>query len=224
MKMDFSKNGIRLNKPSSPIAIFGASGRTGQCVLQAANAAGLACRGLVRTPGALRETPAIEVVGSTLDEQVVAKTLKGCAAVCLLLGPRPPYTEVFCAEATQVIVNASQKAGVTRLISQTGAMIGDYPNNRSFLFQAMAGWYQRKQPAPHQDRVQQEQIVRDSGLDWTILKPPRLTMGKPTQRLLAGSDVKVGLLSSASRWDLGKLVVQEILRPSLVERVAFIRG
>jgi len=77
------------------IALFGASGRTGRCVIDEAASRGLDVRGLVRTAGALSGTPATEVVGSFESDSAVDATLEGCSAVDEIVKPRFVEQTVF---------------------------------------------------------------------------------------------------------------------------------
>ena len=204
--------------------MFGATGRTGRCVAEAAKAEGLTPRGLVRRAGSLESSGVAEVVGDLTSAGPVAETLRGCVAACVVFGPHPPFTDLFCAAATRSIVSVMREVGVERLICQTGAMIGDYPRQRSAVFQFATGVYQRRHPGPHQDRVDQELIVRESGLQWTLLKPPRLNEGPGDTEPQVGTDLKVGLMSSVARRALARLIVSEVVRPRFIGKTLFLHG
>ncbi|MGH7410209.1 MAG: hypothetical protein ACREJ6_03985 [Candidatus Methylomirabilis sp.] len=63
-------------------------------------------------------------------------------------------------------------SGPQRLICLTGAMVGDLPSNVSLAMRAMAWVYQPQCPDLAADASGQECAVMDSGLDWTLVKPP----------------------------------------------------
>jgi putative NADH-flavin reductase len=146
----------------------------------------------------------------------------GADAVCCLFGPRPPGNDAFCAEATRTIVEAMRRQGVRRLICQTGAMIGAYPQNRSRALQWMALAFERRRPAVAADRSEQEKVVRESGLDWTLVKPARLTDGPRTRRTRIGPDLRVGLLSKISRSNLAAVILEEIGTPAFARQAVFV--
>ncbi|MDH3206639.1 MAG: NAD(P)H-binding protein, partial [Gemmatimonadota bacterium] len=100
----------------------------------------------------------------------------------------------------------------------------DYSQNRTAVFQLAARIYQRRSPGPHRDRMDQERIVRESGLRWTLLKPPRLTEAGGKGDPEAAPDLKVGLMSSVSRIDLAHLIVSEVLTPRFVYETVFVRS
>jgi putative NADH-flavin reductase len=84
--------------------------------------------------------------------------------------------------------------------------------------------FARRAPELARDRDEQDRIVRASGLDWTIVKPPRLTDGPATGGVRAGVDVRVGLLSRTSRADLAAFMLDEIERRAFVRQPVFVRG
>lgn len=175
------------------IAVFGASGATGEMLLASLAQEKMSVHALVRKAGSLAMAVGrIEVVlGSLAKPEDVFRTLQGCAAAICVFGPRPPYVDVFCEQATANIVAAMRQLGIRRLVCQTGGMIGDYRANRTRPFQWMADAFCKHSPQIAADRIGQERVVMQSGLDWTIVKPPRLTDGEAQGRWRAGADVRL---------------------------------
>ncbi len=189
------------------LTVFGASGRTGRALIAAA-APTWRIRGFVR-PGS--EFPGVELVTGTFsDAQQMADAVAGATAVCCVFGQRPPYGGVFCEAATQAIVAAMRAVGCDRMVCQTGAMIGSGQGlRRSRSLEWVARTFERRHPAIARDRVGQERMVMESGLRWTVVKPPRLTDGRARGRVRAGPDLSVGLLSSIRRADLAAFLLEE---------------
>src|SRR5512146_2537882 len=126
------------NAAPATIALFGATGQTGKAVLSAALARGLHVRALVRGAGLPPSSGVCELTGALADAEALHRTLEGVQAVVIVFGQRPPHTDVFCAEATRCILEAMRQQGITRLICQTGAMVGDYPENQSLPMRLVA--------------------------------------------------------------------------------------
>jgi uncharacterized protein YbjT (DUF2867 family) len=207
------------------LALFGGSGRTGRRVLEVAAQRGVGVRGLVRRAGSLGESEDVTEIVGTLDSAPdIDRTFEQCTAACLVFGPHPPHAEVFCAEATRMILAGMERQCVRRIICVTGAMIGAYPQNRTWVFNQATAVYQRRQPEPHQDRVGQEELIRQSGFSWTLVKPPRLTDRGPGGALRAGPDVSVGLISTVSRRELAEVLVDEALNPRFEGQAVFLKG
>lgn len=208
------------------IAIFGGSGATGKVLIPHVLSKGLKVRALTRKASAINfGSDQVEVLeGSLLNAEDVMSALKGCGAVICVFGPRPPYADIFCEEATSTIVAAMQQLGIQRLVCQTGGMIGEYPANRTLPFQLMADMFNRRSPRVASDRVGQESVVIRSGLSWTIVKPPRLTNGAAKGKWLVNPDIRIGLFSSIARDDLADFLVAETLMPQHIGQTVFIRS
>jgi uncharacterized protein YbjT (DUF2867 family) len=208
------------------LALFGGSGATGREVIRQGLAREIKIKALARNADAFKECPAgLEIIeGSLLEAADVERTLQDCTAVCCVFGPRPPYTDLFCAPATVAIVAAMHKLNIHRLVCQTGGMIGDYPDNRSLAFKAMVRMFNSKMPAGARDRTEQERIIKESGLEWTIVKPSRLTLGPAKGRVVAGPWVKLGMLSSISRADLAAFLIRELFQPAHAGQAVFIKN
>jgi putative NADH-flavin reductase len=191
----------------------------------AAEARGWRVRGLARpgspTPVGPRAPHIVRGTPTSLER--VRETVAGARAVCCALGPRAPHTEVFCARATAAILRAMEEAGCRRLVCQTGAMIGP-AGSRSWAFERLARAFARRAPEAARDRVEQEWLVEESGLEWTIVKPPRLTDGPAAGRVRVGTAVRVGLLSSIRRADLAAFIMDEIETPRFLRARVFVKG
>lgn len=146
------------------VFVTGASGFVGGAVLEQLQAAGHFIRILARHPQSARIQAAADRFraeihpGDILDSQALEPGLPGVEAVIHLVGI---ISEVGAAtfenihvRGTQSVVEAMQKANVPRLahISALGARP-----------QAISRYHQSKWAA--------EEIVRQSGLDWTIFRP-----------------------------------------------------
>lgn len=208
------------------LAVFGATGKTGIALVAEARRRGWQVRALVRgSVGTLEGQAGVEIVrGEFSSLERVQAVVNGAAAVCCVFGPRAPFTDLFCADATRAVIETMRRAGVHRLIVQTGAMVSANLPNSTFAWRLMTSMYQRQQPEGARDRLEQERLVRESGLDWTIIKPPRLMDGAASGRVRAGSDVRVGLLSRISRTDLSTFLLDEIEQPKFVGQAVFVVG
>ncbi|MCX6030710.1 MAG: NAD(P)H-binding protein [Chloroflexi bacterium] len=201
------------------ICIFGANGRLGLALTRLAVERGLDVVAFVRSLAAREQLPpgVTDVVGDLRNRDAVADAVAGCDAVFCAFAPRASSPDVFCADATQNIIDAMKAAGVRRLVCITGAMIGDYPH-LSWFMRSMKSAYQKQQPALARDRAEQEQRVAASGLDWTLVKPPRLTNGNARGNVRSGEALKVGSFSSICRADLCRFMLDQIASTEYVDK------
>ncbi|WP_295453749.1 NAD(P)-binding oxidoreductase, partial [uncultured Thiodictyon sp.] len=138
------------------------------------------------------------IVGDALNPADVARAVAGQDAVVVSLGDSlnpvvlklgaklgvkrntPPN---ICEVGTANVIAAMAAASVARLVCITAYGVGDTRERLSRLYRL---WFHalqlREQLA---DKERQEQLVKASGLDWTLVQPVGLTDGAATGRWLA---------------------------------------
>jgi putative NADH-flavin reductase len=208
------------------LAIFGATGRTGIHLVRQAVVADYAVKALCRKSAAfpVPEEAICVREGDILNYDDVKNTVQGTLAVISAIGTRPKHNDIFCARATENIVAAMKEIGIRRIICISGAMIGNTPVNRSKFMQLLMNRYNKKHPAIAEDRNLQEEIIMKSGLDWTIVKPPRLSKGKAKGKYMAGEDVKATAFSSITRGELAGFIVSQLSSVVFVDKLPVIRN
>ena len=166
------------------VLVIGASKGIGLATVQRALEAGHRVRAMARSAAAipLQHERLEKFTGDALASQDVLAALQDVDAVVQALGIRPgemfrPVT--LFSDATRVLVAAMQAQGVRRLISVTGFGAGDSQSSIGVLqrlpFRLLFGH-------AYDDKSRQEQLIRDSGLDWTIVRPGVLTNGSCSGR------------------------------------------
>jgi putative NADH-flavin reductase len=206
------------------IALFGASARTGLAVIEAERQRGWRAHAFARaTSDVPDESQDLRIIrGDLSSPEAIAAALSNATAAVIVLGPRPPYTDVFCAQATRAVIAAMRLHGPRRLIIQTGAQVGIDLPNWSWPVRWMSRSFRRSRPQVAADFLEMEKVVRESGLDWTIVKPPLLTSGSRRGRTPVGSDLRIGLMSRTHRADLAEAILDEIERPRHLGQAVFV--
>jgi len=113
------------------------------------------------------------------------------------------------AKGTLNIIQAMQQQQIKRLICQSTLGAGDSRENLNFFWKyIMFGGLLKQAYADHQ---QQEQIVRASGLDWTIVRPGAFTDGNYTGQYRHGfaTDDKTTQLK-ISRADVAEFLLRQL--------------
>ena len=164
------------------LAIFGATGRTGMPLVKQALEAGYEVVALVRTTAKmpLEHQRLTLIQGDVLNPLDVEKTIQGTEAVVSVLGPSKGSPKDMLSRAMNTIVAAMQKYGVKRLVSLTGAGVAA-PQDRpklmnhliKFALKTLSGDVLR-------DSEQAVEIIKQSSLDWVIVRGPMLTEGPHT--------------------------------------------
>ena len=104
------------------IAVLGASGRLGRRLVKKALEAGHRVVAFVRFPIFLRLPHAALTIiqGDSKDERAVARALDGVEAVMTVLGPDAGISPDSTKRAASAVISAMKRAGVRRLVWQTG--------------------------------------------------------------------------------------------------------
>lgn len=194
------------------ITVLGATGTVGRVVVEQALADGHQVVALVRDASrvdpAHRDHAGLELVtGDATDHDDVACAVKGSDAVVVALGAGRGGG--VREAGTRAAVAAMRETGVDRLVCVSTLGAGDSRANLDFVWKrVMFGLVLRKAYADHQ---RQEQVVRDSGLSWTLVRPGAFTDGPRTgdYRHGFGPDAR-GLALKISRADVADFVVREL--------------
>ena len=162
------------------LVIFGATGSIGSQVVAQALNQGYLCTAFTRNPQKLNlKHKNLRVMqGDVMDEKAVEQAVKGQDAVVCVLGSGKKLTGKIRSEGTQQIINAMKKTGVKRFICQSTLGAGDSWNNLNFYWKyIMFGLILRHVFTDHEI---QENKVKKSGLDWTIIRPGAFIDGNLT--------------------------------------------
>ena len=183
------------------LTVLGAAGATGVQLVEQAIAAGHQVTALARSAENLTLTnPNLHVVqGDATDRAVVSQAMKGADAVISVLGARGPVI----AETTRAVVAAAEQAGPDRIVMLSSfAVARDRLKLVSKLVTRMAMGSQIK------DKTAGEEVLRASGLDWTIVYATLLTNGPKTEPKVVPETEKVGMSQRISRADVASFLLQ----------------
>jgi putative NADH-flavin reductase len=208
------------------ITVFGATGRTGRAVISLALTQGMEVTAYARKAADLQELAGRITIneGSLDDADRIAHAIGHTDAVVIAFGPRKGGPQVFCAHATQLIVSAMKEQRVGRLVCVTGALVGEQYPNRGLFYRAIRRLLVRKAPHLMLDRDGQETIVLNSGLDWTVFKPPRIMNGADRSGTRLGPDLVIGPAARTTVGSLAAAILGELLGSQLVQKAVFIRS
>lgn len=190
------------------IAIFGATGGTGRQLVEQALQQGHHVTVLVRDPARLPlSDPQLTVIeGNVLDAEPVNQTVDGAEAVLISLGNTADNPDYVVSNGTAVILAAMKAHNVPRVVAITSMGTGDSIKQVSLPFRMMMQTVLKK---PMEDKDRQEKMIRDSGLEWIIVRPGGLMDGPPTGRYKSGLDVKL-VADRVSRADVAAFVLQQL--------------
>ncbi|SCG49069.1 NAD(P)-dependent oxidoreductase [Micromonospora inositola] len=212
------------------LTIVGATGGVGRHLVDQAVAAGDDATAMVRDPGKLAGAP-VRVVAAdlaTADPTTLRAAVEGADAVLSGLGPRSAADAGIATRGTRAVIEAMTTGGVRRIVVVSAAPVGTVPSpgrphpprrdpGDGPLMRYLLGPAIRRVLRRHYaDLALMEEVLRDSGLDWTVVRPPRLT-DRPltgTYRTAYGCNVRGGL--TVSRADVAHAMRHLLDRPESV--------
>lgn len=199
------------------IIVFGASGGTGLEIVKQALEAGHEVTAFARNPAKVTlEHPKLRrVTGDVMNAAAVNQAIAGQEAVVSALGPSRPPVPGMMETAANNIVAAMRKAGVRRLVSTTGAGVRDPNDQPKLMDHVMKGLLTLLAGAVLRDSAANVAVLRASGLDWTIVRFPRLMDGPRTGKYRVGYIGKDSG-SQISRADGADFVVKELTERKFV--------
>jgi putative NADH-flavin reductase len=208
------------------IVILGATGATGQHVLEQALAANHEITIVVRDPAKISITnPKLKIVkGSVTSVDELAAAFRGADAVISTLGPRESKDPIV-AQAAETVVQAMKQAGVDRVVWLSAAGVGDSKGpitKASFVFGRIFLPLFLKHPYANHDKA--EATLRGSGLSWTVVRPVQL-VDKSTGKTVTANlgDSKLGGLK-ISRKDVAAFMLAEITANKHVKAMPMIHA
>lgn len=206
------------------IALFGATGKTGRRVLERALSAGHTVHALVRDPAKLdvRHERLTIVRGDVLDPSPVDSTIEGTDVVLSLFGHVKGSSKTLQADGTRNIVEAMRKHGAHRIVTLSGGGLRAEDKDRPkvpdkiirFLLKVLSGHVLA-------DAEQHLEVLQTSGLEWTVVRGPRLRETPGTGSYRVGW-VGVNTGTQISRDDLADFILTQIEDRTFVHEMPFV--
>jgi putative NADH-flavin reductase len=202
---------LTVNTTPKTLALFGATGRAGKYLLQQALDGGYNVRVLARDPGKLgmQHERLVVVRGSLKDAACVEEVIAGADAVLSVLGPTSNEPTFEISQGTAGIIKTMKQHGVKRLIISAGAGVGD-PGDTPKLFNKLINVALKATARNvYEDMLKTVDQVRASGLEWTVVRVPRLTDTPKTGQVRVGM-VGQGTGANLSRADMAEFMLKQV--------------
>ncbi len=214
----------KTNAAAAPkILVLGATGPTGRHIVTQAIERGYDVTALARSPEKAANLQGVKlVVGDARDETILRRALDGRDGVISALGtPASPFKEVtFLSTATRSLIAAMKAEQVSRLVAITGIGAGDSIGHGGFLFDNVI--FPLLLRKVYADKNRQEAIIKDSGLDWTIVRPSILNNkpGRGTTKALTDLNDYHG--GGIARADVAKFVLDQVTSDTWLRKAPLI--
>jgi putative NADH-flavin reductase len=197
------------------LLIIGATGPTGREIVKQALAQNYNVTAMVRKTAKSNFAPKVGIaMGDVLDLDSLKKALARQDAVINSLGSAAtgPFKKMtMLSEGTGNLITAMRDTGVLRLVCITGVGAGDSKGHGPWFYNWLI------QPlilrGVYEDKTRQEAIVRDSRLDWTLVRPTLLTNGaaRGEKAVRVFTNVAGMHVGSISRTDVAAFCLRELV-------------
>jgi len=213
------------------LTVFAATGGIGRQLLEQSVIAGHDVTAVVRRPQALPRT--VRTVTADLadpDPAALERAVAGADAVLSGLGARSRADVGVAWRGTLAIARAMARTGVGRIVVVSAAPIATVPSpgrpnppkqdpGDGFFMRHLGSRFAKAAFGKHYaDLALMEDVLRDSGLDWTVVRPPRLT-DRPLNgafRTAYGQNVRGGVL--VSRANVAHLMLRVLGQPETIRQ------
>ena len=217
------------------LTIFAATGGIGRQILKQAIDAGHDVTAVVRNPQKLpaelsRQVRVVTADLAAPDPAMLKSAVEGADAVLSGLGATSNSEAGVAAQGTRAIAAAMKAAGARRIVVVSAAPIGTVPSpampnppkhdpGDGFIMQHVLSPLTKAVFRKHYaDLAQMEDVLRNSALEWTAVRPPRLT-DKPltgTYRTARGQNLRRGAF--ISRADVAHYMLRALDQPETIRQ------
>lgn len=198
------------------IAVFGATGRTGQPLLQQAVDRGHEVVAFVRNPNrlaaAFRDHDRVTVIEGdayTGEGVIHAIVPDGDAvdAVVSVLGQTSDGPDDLLTEAGRHMLSAMEEQGVDRFVTLVGAGVRAEGESVSLSGKVMGTLLKLMARSVLEDAGAHVEDVQASRTRWTVIRGPRLTEDAHTGQFRRGTDLSLGMRDTAARGNVAHFIL-----------------
>jgi putative NADH-flavin reductase len=203
------------------VLIIGATGATGRVLMREALEQGHEVTALARNPSALApedHRPRV-LQGNALDASEVEAAVAGQDAVLSALGTRSTRPTTLFSQSTHNLISAMNKHGVRRLVCISGIGAGESKGHVGFLYDRIMLPFVVKNI--YEDKNRQEEAIKQSDLEWVIVRPARLTdeAAKGEYRVYLGGSYTAKTISRA---DVAAFMLAQLTDETYVHKMPVI--
>jgi len=198
------------------ILVLGANGQLGRAVVARLAGDSHRVRAFMRHPDASTGRPNIELFrGDATDETAAVAASRGEDAVVNTIGSGTVRRNTIESDTTRVILRALARTPVKRYIAMSAGMVAPV----SFVFDniirplLLGNLYREHRLV--------EKLVRSSDLDWTIVRPPRLSNRPPRGYLEATTERPRGPII-ISRADVADFIAKVLANDAYRHQAVFL--
>lgn len=211
-----------LRKDRMLALVLGATGGVGRLVAHEASKRRHEVSVLVRSPQKLGElaTRVRVIQGDALDPKAVGAAVAGQHAVIYALGAGNVRHTTLFSDSTRLLLAEMHRHSVRRLLCVTGIGAGETKGHGGFVYDRIV--YPLFTKGIYADKDTQEDLVRQSETDWTLVRPAPFGSRTPLGPLRVVTNVDGVTLRKISRLEVAKFLVDALEQNRYVRQAVFI--
>jgi putative NADH-flavin reductase len=196
------------------VLVLGATGGIGRFLLEFATARGHEVTAFVRSPQkiALKSERLRAVPGDLLHAEQLAQVLLGQDVVLSAFGPATLRRVTTRGEFGAALATAMERSGVRRAVVVSSGLLFEEQNAVGKLLRGTL--FRNLLP----DMTAMEATLEKDGLEWTIVRPPRLTNG-PLTKSYSAADGRLPKGMTVSRACVADFMIKEAEQPAHVRQI-----
>ena len=202
------------------LVVFGATGKTGQEIVKQSLAQGYEVTAFVRDSSTITlEHGDLNIMtGDIYEFTMVKQAIQGQDAVICSLGTSELGKTTVRSEGTANIIRAMKENHVKRLVVISAMGVAESWSTLSFVNKLFFATLLRN---AREDHEKQEVIVKESNLDWTIIRPSGLTDTPLTESYDLGENI-LAKTSQISRADVAHAIIIEVRENTFLHKAVTI--
>lgn len=204
------------------LLVLGATGGTGKQIVSQALRAGHDVTVFARDRARVgTDHPSLRViVGDLRDGTALADAMRGQDAVISALGRGYSFKSGQLIQRTvPILITAMRSAGVRRLLFASAMGVGDSAAGAPLLARLFFRTFLRDIYA---DKLIGDRLIEASGLEWTIVRPTKLTDAALTGTYRSGERLAMSGMPSISRADVAQFMLRAAGDPHTVGKTLLV--
>ncbi|MGA8272361.1 MAG: NAD(P)-binding oxidoreductase [Candidatus Sulfotelmatobacter sp.] len=199
------------------LLIVGANGKTGGALVQLACELGHSVTALMHHEPPQPMTCSRIILGDVRDSQLLESAMAGQHAVIDTIGTRKPFLKTTLeTDTARLLIAAMHRHSIRRIVAVSSIGVGDSIVNVPRLYRALMPIFFR---GAIPDKEGMEAQLRQSNLDWTIVRPAGLTDGRGTDSVQIITPASRHHVCSIARRDVAAFILNHLTDAEVYQKI-----
>ncbi|MFL5321386.1 MAG: NAD(P)-dependent oxidoreductase [Myxococcaceae bacterium] len=193
------------------ILVIGATGKAGLGFIQQALKAGHEVTAFVRDPSklSLEHEKLRAQQGDVSNKDSLLAAASGQDVIVCAVGPRDEKNPgTLISDAARACVEAQKNLGVKRTVFVSGLMVGEL-EGAGFFPRTLVKFFRNLRRALYQDKVLAESLLKSSGQEFVIVRPPVFDTRPAKNTFRASENLDISL-ATMSADDVGAAILRAV--------------